>query len=460
MAPTLRNALVWCLLVLVPAGWIALSAREEAQAAAEASVEPAPPELGQLPVLQGRLMLLLGAPAMTAPDPLGTRPMARLAAAMLLAREGEADRAEAQWALAAESGPDAPEPELLDAVHLLVSEWPQRVPGAGERSAREGVLDAAQWQVVERRLGWFGEVARADFEHDAGAAKRALGGQESMLLVVTLAALWFLGVGFVGFVAVALVAGFAIAGRLRGGLREQPSVGSVLGETFVAWMTLFLAMHLLAGRLGDGEPTPGRIALSLAMTFASLGALGWARWRGLSWSELRQAVGLHFEGGAWRFIWMSATSYACAIPCMAAGIVLGMLLSGLVGERSFQDMSHPVQEMLPGSTGAMRLALFLVACVGAPVVEEIAFRGLLYGHARQQSWRWPKALSVALAMLFSATVFGAIHPQGVLAVPALAGVSFGFCITREWSGSVYPGMVAHGVHNGLLLALNLALQGA
>jgi membrane protease YdiL (CAAX protease family) len=47
----------------------------------------------------------------------------------------------------------------------------------------------------------------------------------------------------------------------------------------------------------------------------------------------------------------------------------------------------------------------------------------------------------------------------VLAVPALAGVSIGFCITREWSGSVVPGMVAHGLHNGVLLALNLMLNG-
>jgi membrane protease YdiL (CAAX protease family) len=67
-------------------------------------------------------------------------------------------------------------------------------------------------------------------------------------------------------------------------------------------------------------------------------------------------------------------------------------------------------------------------------------------------------LSVAFAMLFSATVFAAIHPQGVLAVPALAGVSLGFCITREWSGSVVPGILAHGLHNGVLLGLNLVLQ--
>jgi membrane protease YdiL (CAAX protease family) len=198
--------------------------------------------------------------------------------------------------------------------------------------------------------------------------------------------------------------------------------------------------------------------LSLAMTFASLFALAWAGIRGLRWSEFAEAAGLRWKGGAIRFCWMSATSYACALPCMGAGVLVGLALSALIPGRSFQDVSHPVQEMLPGASGGELMALFAIACVAAPVVEEIAFRGLLFGHARQGTWRWPKALSIAFAMLFSATIFAAIHPQGVLAVPALAGVSLGFCITREWSGSVYPGMVAHGVHNGVLLSLNLVLQ--
>jgi membrane protease YdiL (CAAX protease family) len=118
-----------------------------------------------------------------------------------------------------------------------------------------------------------------------------------------------------------------------------------------------------------------------------------------------------------------------------------------------------VQELLPGADTGMKLALFVVASIAAPVVEETVFRGLLYGHVRQQTWGWPRWLSITAAMLFSATIFAAIHPQGVLAVPALAGVSIGFCITREWSGSVAPGMVAHGFHNGVLLAMNLLLNG-
>jgi membrane protease YdiL (CAAX protease family) len=224
-------------------------------------------------------------------------------------------------------------------------------------------------------------------------------------------------------------------------------------------MLLFLGAHLALGHLGNrGEPSAERIWIAFAAGFASLSSLLWPLWRGLSWAEVREAAGLRWQGGALRLAWMSATSYACALPCMGAGILLGMLLADMLGGRSFQDVSHPVQDLLPSADGGLRLALFALASVGAPIVEEIAFRGLLYGHARQQSSGWPRALSIAFAMLFSATVFAAIHPQGVLAVPALAGVSLGFCITREWSGSVVPGMVAHGLHNGLLLALNLALQ--
>lgn len=458
MPSSLRNALVWCLLVVVPAGWIALSSIESAaEVSAEAGPEK-PPTLGRVVILQGRLMALLGPPAMTAPDPLGTRPMSRLAASMLLARGGESERAQAQWRLAAEARTHAPEPALVDAVHLLVSDWPQPVDGA--RPARPGVLDEAQWTLLQERLGWFGDLARAEFEADATARAHAFDDEASLMTVTVVATLWFLGVGLAGLGALGTVVALSLAGRLRAGLRERPTVGSILGETFVAWMALFLGFSLLAGRLGDGEPSAARMFLSLAVTGSSLLALVWARWRGLSWSELREAAGLRFEGGPWRFVWMSATSYLCAIPCMGAGVLVGVALSGLLDGRSMQDMSHPVQEMLPGASAAMTLALFLVACVGAPVVEEVAFRGLLYGHARQQSWRWPRALSIAFAMLFSATVFAAIHPQGVLAVPALAGISLGFCLTREWSGSVYPGMVAHGLHNGLLLSLNLALQGA
>jgi membrane protease YdiL (CAAX protease family) len=438
------------LLVLVPAVWIgldALGARHPAEAQAPKET------LSPITVMQGRLAALLGGQALEPAAPLGTRPMARLASAMLLARAGEKDRALEEVQLASEAGSAAPSAELVDAVRAAVEAWPET--GA----VAPGRVSESQWQQLGAHMGWFATLARADLEGDPAEQKDISEDQGWLLIFIVMAGFWFLGAGGTGLALMVVLLCLAIAGRIRSAIAPMPQVGTVLGETFVVWMLALLAIRLVSARLlGNDDPGVGQMWLSMAMTFASLLALTWAGFRGLRWSAFAEAAGLRWTGGAFRLGWMSATSYACALPCMGAGVLVGVALSALIPGRSFQDVSHPVQEMLPGASPAELAALFAIACVAAPVVEEIVFRGLLFGHARQGTWRWPKALSIAFAMLFSATIFAAIHPQGVLAVPALAGVSLGFCITREWTGSVYPGMVAHGVHNGVLLSLNMLLQ--
>jgi membrane protease YdiL (CAAX protease family) len=54
-------------------------------------------------------------------------------------------------------------------------------------------------------------------------------------------------------------------------------------------------------------------------------------------------------------------------------------------------------------------------------------------------------------------IFAAIHPQGWVAIPALMSLSCGFTLVREWRGTLLPGMVAHGLHNGLLLIGSILL---
>jgi membrane protease YdiL (CAAX protease family) len=453
MPSALRKGLVWLLLILVPALWIGIERLGEADHPAKGEAPSDQASLSPITVVQGRLAALLGGQALEPTDPLGTRPMARLASAMVLARAGQRERGLEQVKLAESAERGAPEAELVEAVRAAVRAWPQR----GQLAPN--ALTPEQWSVLDARMGWFARLARADLEGDAVAVKDVNEGLGWLMVLLAIAAIWFVGVGLAGVVLLVVLVSLAIVKRIRSAIESAPSMQVILGETFIAWMLVFLVIRVVTSWLFDrGEPGAGAMWLSMACTFASLSALGWARVRGARWRAFAEAAGLRWHGSLVRFCWMSATSYACALPCMGVGVAVGLLLSSLMKGRSFQDVSHPVQEMLPGASGGMVVALFAVACVAAPVVEEIAFRGLLYGHVRQSSMRWPRALSIAFAMLFSATVFAAIHPQGVLAVPALAGVSLGFCITREWSGSVYPGMVAHGVHNGILLALNMVLQ--
>lgn len=458
MPSALRKGLVWLLLVLVPALWIGVERMGGGDHPAEKEASPEQEGVSPITVVQGRLAVMLGGQALEPADPLGTRPMARLAAAMVLARAGERERGLEQIRLAQESKQDAPQAELVDAVRAAVTAWPAR-GGDGERPTAPDALTVEQWKSLDAHMGWFATLAHADLAAEPAAVKSVSDGFGRLMLLLAIAAIWFVGVGLAGLVLLVVLASLAILKRIRSGIEISPSMHVILGETFIAWMLVFLVIRLVSGWLFDrGEPGVGAMWLSLACTFASLLALAWAGVRGVRWSAFAEAAGLRWHGGLFRFCWMSATSYACALPCMGIGVAVGLALSSLMKGRSFQDVSHPVQEMLPGASGGMVVALFAIACVAAPVVEEIAFRGLLYGHVRQETARWRRFLSIAFAMLFSATIFAAIHPQGVLAVPALAGVSLGFCITREWSGSVYPGMVAHGVHNGILLSLNMVLQ--
>ncbi|NBX26268.1 MAG: CPBP family intramembrane metalloprotease [Planctomycetes bacterium] len=392
-------------------------------------------------------------------DPLGTRPMARLAAAILLARAGESQRAEAQVDAAAEPSEQAPEPELVEAVRAVVRAWPPR-SASGQVALPGDALSEAQWNILDERMGWFAQLVRCELTVADPALQKSFADSQGWLLIGVFAVGgWLLAIGLGGLVLLVVLACLAATGRIRSGLEPMPPMHTLLGETFIAWMLLFLGIRLVAGSALAGDSGAGTLWLSLAINFATLGALAWAVLRGASWKSLREATGLRMPGGPWRLAWLSACSYACALPCMGLGLVLSLLLSAILGDRPLQDVSHPVQDMLPGAGFEARLGLFALAVLAAPVVEEIAFRGLLYGHVRQVTPRWPRWLSIGAAMLFSGTIFAAIHPQGILLVPALAGISIGFCITREWSGSVVPGMVAHGFHNGLLLTMNLLMQG-
>jgi len=58
-----------------------------------------------------------------------------------------------------------------------------------------------------------------------------------------------------------------------------------------------------------------------------------------------------------------------------------------------------------------------------------------------------------LAALVVAFVFAVIHPQGLLAVPALMSLAVVFALIREWRGSLIGSVVAHAINNGFVFTL-------
>jgi membrane protease YdiL (CAAX protease family) len=113
--------------------------------------------------------------------------------------------------------------------------------------------------------------------------------------------------------------------------------------------------------------------------------------------------------------------------------------------------SHPLGGELLSGDPLVLIAAYLVACVGAPLIEETVFRGVLFRHLRESSRAAPRWLSAIFAAGLNALVFAIIHPQGLLVVPALAALGFNFSLVREWRDSLIGPMTMHALHNGTLI---------
>jgi membrane protease YdiL (CAAX protease family) len=148
------------------------------------------------------------------------------------------------------------------------------------------------------------------------------------------------------------------------------------------------------------------------------------------------------------------------LPLLVGGLIVMLLLMyaqrqlGLGNPfRSDNAPSHPVVGLALSGDPWVWLQLILLASVGAPLVEETMFRGVLYRHLREAVPG--RALSIAAAVLLSSFVFAVIHPQGLLAVPVLMALAAGFALAREWRQTLLPAMIAHGLNNALIALLLL-----
>lgn len=95
---------------------------------------------------------------------------------------------------------------------------------------------------------------------------------------------------------------------------------------------------------------------------------------------------------------------------------------------------------------------FLTLVIIAPIAEELLFRGYLYGKLKRYVPVW-------LAILFASILFGAVHGQWNVAVDTFM-LSVVMCGLREYTGTIWAGVVIHMAKNGLayyLLFVNPSL---
>lgn len=300
-------------------------------------------------------------------------------------------------------------------------------------------LDAAQRQGLIDRHGYPGKLA-VTFGADASDPLRSQlisEGRKVLYIYVSLVAGGLLGIGL-GIVLFIISIIFFATGSLRPLYARQPEASTVYLEIFAVWLLSYVLLSLLLSLIA-GAHVPlilnWIVGLSLPM------ALGWGIFRGLSWSDLRHSLGWHSGRGWYVEIPMGIVGYIAGLPIIAVGIAIMLVLVTF----STAKPSHPIMNEPITSSFAV-FALFSVASIFAPIVEETVFRGALFHHLRRR-WNW------LISSTIVATIFAAIHPQGWAVVPALMSIAIVLAAIREWRGSLLGSIAAHALHNGMLITL-------
>jgi len=330
---------------------------------------------------------------------------------------------------------DPDEIALHDAVAVAVGD-----PGALTDSDRARIRDG---------MGWFGTLL---LTHDAPADdpdRRAL-----VADAWTAAAAMFgvFALGGAGVLA-GIVLGIVAAVRLRsGGLRPRFVPPGDDGDWYLRAFGIYVGSFLLLQILPllIDAAWVSTVAFGGVVAASALGA-AWPVLRGVPAARAIRDLGLHRGEGVVREIACGAVGYVAILPIFAGGFLTTLALMGvrsaLAGDgEPTGPISHPIVPMMAEGGLGVRLFVLFLAAAFAPFFEETLFRGALYGGLRRR-------LGPAASALATGVLFAAIHPQGWVAVPALAALAFGFALLREWRGSLIAPMVGHALHNGTLVAV-------
>ena len=192
----------------------------------------------------------------------------------------------------------------------------------------------------------------------------------------------------------------------------------------------------VTGQVYDARPTPLWL-VAILQAFLWLGLLGApvlaARTKG---NGVVEDFGLRF-----RLIDVPVGLVIGVVSQLVLVPIVSLPWIALLG-KDLDDLDDSARELADKATDPLGVALlFVIVVLGAPVVEELFFRGLLQRSLLQR-------VAPVLAVAISALVFGVTHFQ-LLQFPALVafGAILGFLALR--TGRLGPSIVAHMAFNAV-----------
>lgn len=340
---------------------------------------------------------------------------------------------------------------------LLFSDYEQ-----GDMSASS--VPESDRTFLKGRFGWLGTLALTP-KNGADPSARASLEQSALtfMIIMLIIAMLFVLMLLAGMVGLGFVLVGVVTKRLSYRFENQTGHGHLYGETFAVWFVLFTALQLVVGTF---VPAELHLAGAGVAFFTSLIALLWPVVRGASWAEAKKAIGWRCRTNPLFEVLCGVGAYICMVPLILAAAFVSYLLmqvlsagglASLVQMDGKNSPSHPIIHELVKSDPIILITTLILACVAAPIIEETMFRGVLYRHMRDSTVWLPRLASVAVSAGLNSLIFAAIHPQGLVGIPVLTTIAFGFSLVREWRDSLIAPMVMHAMNNGMVTVMFIVI---
>lgn len=171
------------------------------------------------------------------------------------------------------------------------------------------------------------------------------------------------------------------------------------------------------------------------------GLLGWVGLAGWPlYATWRRGNGPRIDLGL-RLTWGDVRAGVIGgLVSLAAAAVVTMLLIRLLG--AFNSTAGEAASRLVDEGDRPAVIVFaLMIMIGAPIAEELGFRGLLFGAVRK------RGVGVWWTVVISAVVFSLFHLEPTR-IPLLLVVGLGLGVVRARTGSTGASIIAHMVVNG------------
>jgi membrane protease YdiL (CAAX protease family) len=228
-------------------------------------------------------------------------------------------------------------------------------------------------------------------------------------------------------------------GRDRVGVPFWNGVLSALGAlaitvavTFVAIFLLVAGVVLITGNMPSLNPGHPLAATGEVISYLAGGWFAWWRLRTTGRTPFRRLRGSDVRAIALGIVALFLVRVGTAVQLVATHQTNHV-------QSGFEHFD--VVSKIPNVTLLSIALAILAAVVVAPVVEEIVFRGLLFGALAPR-------IGVLAAALVSAVIFGAVHGDMVL-FPTLAALGFVSAIAYAATGNLWVSIALHAANNAI-----------